>query len=86
MHRDIDPAVQSTVHFYAAAQKKGKGPAVIITADPCKHVMDPEENMILPDIVIYFSSALLKSLRTTAFVTGTENAMPLASLSRPALE
>jgi hypothetical protein len=40
MNRDIDPAVQSTVHFYAAAQKKGKGPTVIITADPCKHVMD----------------------------------------------
>lgn len=86
MNRDIDPAVQSTVHFYAAAQKKGKGPAVIITADPCKHVMDPEENMILPDIVIYFSSALLKSLRPTVFVTGTENAIPLASLSRPALK
>ena len=86
MHRDIDPAVQSTVHFYAAAQKKGKGPTVIITADPCKHVMDPEENMILPDIVIYFSSALLKSLRPTALVTGTEKAMPLASLSSPALE
>ena len=85
MHRDIDSAVH-TVHFYAAAQKKGKGLTVIITADPCKHVMDPEENMILPDIVIYCSSALLKSLRPTAFVTGTENAMPLTSLSRPALE